>query len=422
MSNFHLLFYIRKQKNYKGGAMPIYMRITVSGKRADISVGRDCDPAKWNNHAGRAIGTKEEIKSLNNYLDSLQTKLRNAHQVLIDTNQQVTTESLQNQFTGKNQKSHFLMELFKEHNAKVKALIGNGFEPNTLKGYNTSEKHLTGFLQEKYDKTDIEISQLNHAFITDFEFYLKANCKITGVSAAKYIKHLKKIVNHCIANGWLKQNPFINFKSTAKAKERTFLTQQELDNITTSKKITIERLKQVRDIFVFCCYTGLSYADIKKLKRNEIGIGMDGDQWIFTSRQKTDTSSHIPLLPIALEILNRYQDHPQCENKGLLLPVLSNQKMNAYLKEIADLSDVLKHLTFHLARHTFATTVTLSNSVPIETVSKMLGHTNIKTTQHYAKILDLKVSQDMAKLKKKYSNVKPFNNPRPLASNSTNKQ
>ena len=401
--------------------MPIYMRITVSGKRADISVGRDCDPAKWNNHAGRAIGTKEEIKALNNYLDSLQTKLRNAHQVLIDSNQQVTTENLHNQFSGKNQKSRFLMELFKEHNAKVKALIGNGFEPNTLKGYNTSEKHLTGFLQEKYGKTDIEISQLNHAFITDFEFYLKANCKITGVSAAKYIKHLKKIVNHCIANGWLKQNPFINFKSTAKAKERTFLTQQELDNIAISKKITIERLKQVRDIFVFCCYTGLSYADVQKLKRNEIGIGMDGEQWIFTSRQKTATSSRIPLLPVALEILNRYQDHPQCENKDLLLPVLSNQKMNAYLKEIADLSDVLKHLTFHLARHTFATTVTLSNNVPIETVSKMLGHTNIKTTQHYAKILDLKVSNDMAKLKKKYSNVKPFNNACQLAPNATNK-
>lgn len=141
---------------------------------------------------------------------------------------------------------------------------------------------------------------------------------------------------------------------------------------------------------------------------------MDGEQWIFTSRQKTDTSSRIPLLPVALEILNRYQDHPQCENKGLLLPVLSNQKMNAYLKEIADLSDVLKHLTFHLARHTFATTVTLSNNVPIETVSKMLGHTNIKTTQHYAKILDLKVSQDMAQLKQKYGNTKPCNHARPL--------
>jgi len=147
------------------------------------------------------------------------------------------------------------------------------------------------------------------------------------------------------------------------------------------------------------------YADVKKLRRNEIGIGTDGDKWIFTSRQKTDTASRIPLLPVALEILNCYKDHQQCENLGLLLPVLSNQKMNAYLKEIADLSDVFKHLTFHLARHTFATTVTLSNNVPIETVSKMLGHTNIKTTQHYAKILDLKVSHDMAQLRKKYSNV-----------------
>jgi site-specific recombinase XerD len=400
-SNFHLLFYIRKQKNYKGGAMPIYMRITVNGKRADMSAGRECEPVKWNRHAGRAIGTKEEIKSLNNYLDSLQSKVRDAHQALIDANQTITTESLLNQFTGKTQRSRYLMQLFTEHNAKVKALIGNGFEANTLKGYNTSEKHLKGYLQNEYGKTDIEISQLNHAFITGFEFYLKAECKISGVSAAKYIKHLKKIVNHCIANNWLKQNPFINFKSSAKAKERTYLTQQELDAIT-NKKFVVERLVQVRDVFVFCCYTGLSYADVKKLRRNEIGIGMDGDKWIFTSRQKTDTSSRIPLLPVALTILNRYQDHPQCENKGLLLPVLSNQKMNAYLKEIADLSDVVKHLTFHLARHTFATTVTLSNNVPIETVSKMLGHTNIKTTQHYAKILDLKVSHDMAALKQKY--------------------
>jgi site-specific recombinase XerD len=336
-SNFHLLFYLRKQKNYKGGPLAVYMRITVDGKRAEMSAGRVSDPDKWSSDAGRAIGTKAEIKSLNNYLDSLQTKLRNAHQALIDSNQRVTIESLQNQFTGKVDKGRHLMQLFKEHNNKVKALIGNGFEANTLKGYRTSEKHLTGFLKKQYGKTDIEINELNHAFITDFEFYLKADCKISGVSAAKYLKHLKKIVNHCIANSWLKQNPFINFKSTAKAKERTYLTQEELDAIA-HKKLSVERLAQVRDIFVFCCYTGLSYADVQKLKRNEIGIGMDGEQWIFTNRQKTDTSSRIPILPAALAILNHYQDHPQCENKGLLLPVLSNQKMNAYLKEIADLA------------------------------------------------------------------------------------
>ncbi|MGZ3777272.1 MAG: phage integrase SAM-like domain and Arm DNA-binding domain-containing protein, partial [Mucilaginibacter sp.] len=198
-SNFHLLFYLRKQKNYKGGPIAIYIRITVNGKRADMSVGRECESIKWNSGAGRAIGTKEEIKSLNNYLDSLQTKVRNAHQVLIDSNQVITTESLQNQFLGKTAKSRYLIQLFKEHNAKVEALIGNGFEANTLKGYNTSIKHLTGFLEKEYGKSDIEMSQLNHAFITGFEFYLKTECKCSGVSAAKYIKHLKKIVNHCIA-------------------------------------------------------------------------------------------------------------------------------------------------------------------------------------------------------------------------------
>ncbi|MNR09480.1 site-specific tyrosine recombinase XerC [compost metagenome] len=190
-----------------------------------------------------------------------------------------------------------------------------------------------------------------------------------------------------MANGWLKQAPFIAYKSTAKAKERTYLTQEEVDKII-AKDLTIGRLQQVRDIFIFCCFTGLSYADVKKLKRSEIALGVDGEKWIFTKRQKTDTSSHIPILPNAIEILNRYKDNPECENRGLALPVLSNQKMNAYLKEIA---------------HTFATTITLSNGVPIETVSKILGHTALKTTQHYAKVLDTKVSHDMGKLKQQFS-------------------
>jgi site-specific recombinase XerD len=400
-SNFNLLFYLKKQKNYQDGPAAIYMRITVDGKRAEASAGRDCEPSKWNRHAGRAAGTKEEIRTLNNYLDSLQNKVKNAHQSLIDSGQAITAVTLRNHFAGKIGKERYLMQLLKEHNDKLKALIGNGFEVNTLKGYRTSEKHLAGFLNKQYCKSDIDITQLDYAFITGFEFYLKTDCKCSGVSAAKYIKHLKKIVNYCIANGWLKQNPFGNYKSNVKAKERTYLTQEEL-NAIAGKELSVERLQQVRDIFVFCCYTGLSYADIKKLRRNEIGIGMDGEKWIFTTRQKTDTSSRIPLLPYALTLIESYQNHPQCDNTGLLLPVLSNQKMNAYLKEIADLCNINKHLTFHLARHTFATTVTLSNGVPIESVSKMLGHINIKTTQHYAKIIDLKVSQDMALLKQKY--------------------
>jgi len=400
-ANFNFLLYLKRPKGWTKGPIPIYSRITVKGQRAEFSAGRECEPSRWNSSAGRVIGTKEETKILNAYLESLHTKVKYAHQILIDSGQEITADSLRDQFAGRSEKSRYLMKLFEDHNNKVKALLGNGFEANTLKGYKTSVKHLTAFLKAKYGRSDIEIQNLNYSFIVDFEFYLKAECKISGVSAAKYIKHLKKIVNYCLANNWLTINPFIKFKSTVKAKERTYLSQQELDAIT-KKQLTIERLGQVRDIFVFCCYTGLSYADIQKLQRTEIGIGMDGEKWIFTSRQKTDTSSRIPLLPIALEIMKKYEDHPQCENKGLLFPVLSNQKMNAYLKEIADLCGIKKFLTFHLARHTFATTVTLSNGVPIETVSKMLGHTAIKTTQHYAKILDVKVSRDMALLKEKY--------------------
>jgi len=400
--NFHLLFYLRKQKVYKGGPRAIYLRITVDGKRAEMSVGRDCESEKWNSSSGRAIGTKEDARILNNYLDSLQSKMRIAHQTLIENGIIITAASLQEQFTGKSQKSRYLLQLFAEHNSRVKELIGNGFEANTLKGYVTSEKHLTDFLRKQYNQDDIQISELNYAFINNFEHYLRADCKCSDVSAAKYIKHLKKIVNQCMANGWLKHSPFIAYKSTIKVRERTYLTQEEVGKII-AKEFTIGRLQQVKDIFIFCCFTGLSYADVKKLKRSEIAVGIDGEKWIFTKRKKTDTSSHIPILPNAFKILNRYKDNPECVSRGLALPVLSNQKMNAYLKEIADVCGIDKHLTFHLARHTFATTITLSNGVPIETVSKILGHTALKTTQHYAKVLDIKVSHDMGKLKQQFS-------------------
>ena len=398
-TNFSLLFYLKKQKVYVSGPMPVYMRITVNGKRSEVSAGRDCEPSGWNNQAGRGIGTKSETRALNSYLDTLQTKVMNAHQQLIGADKEITAEKLRDQFIGRAEKAYYVVALFNEHNDRVKALIGNGFEANTLKSYRSSFKHLSAFVQHHYGMVDMDVKSLNHAFIVNYEFYLKTVCKCSGVSAAKYIKHLKKIVNNCLANKWLFDNPFINYRSTAKAKEKEFLMPQELESIAV-KSITIERLAQVSDIFIFCCYTGLCYADVQKLQRHQIATGIDGEQWIFTTRQKTDTSSRIPLLPIAADIVSKYTDHPQCNNKNLVLPVLSNQRMNSYLKEIADICGVIKTLTFHMARHTFATTVTLSNGVPIESVSKMLGHSNIKTTQHYAKVLDMKVSKDMAALRK----------------------
>jgi len=174
-----------------------------------------------------------------------------------------------------------------------------------------------------------------------------------------------------------------------------------------NKVFATDRLNQVKDIFLFSCFTGLAYSDVKKLSRKNIGIGVDGERWIFINRTKTDTRSNIPLLPIAKALLEKYENHPQAINQEKLLPILSNQKMNSYLKEIADVCEINKELTFHIARHTFATTVTLSNGVPIESVSKMLGHKNLKTTQHYAKILDLKVSDDMKILREKFNSTNP---------------
>jgi site-specific recombinase XerD len=185
--------------------------------------------------------------------------------------------------------------------------------------------------------------------------------------------------------------------------ERVALTENELEKIT-NYDISIERIRVVRDIFLFSCYTGLAYADVKKLKRTDIVDGIDGGKWIISRRQKTDITARIPLLQPALDIILKYAFYPQCTGTNCVLPVLTNQKMNAYLKEIADCCGINKSLTYHIARHTFATTITLSNGVPIETVSKMLGHRNLKTTQHYAKILDNKISHDMQGLKAKYSN------------------
>jgi site-specific recombinase XerD len=205
-----------------------------------------------------------------------------------------------------------------------------------------------------------------------------------------------------MANDWLKKDPFTNYKISVKPTERPFLSEEEL-NTLINKKFKLQRLELVKDSFLFSCFTGLAHTDLKKLKPENIKIGTDGNKWVMINRTKTDSSSHIPVLPITAMLIEKYKTHPYCQEKGVLLPVLTNQKMNAYLKEIADLCEIDKNLTSHIARHTFATTVTLNNDVPIETVSKMLGHSSIKMTKIYAKLLDKKVGRDMAHLQNLYN-------------------
>ncbi|MBL0742108.1 site-specific integrase [Chryseolinea lacunae] len=396
-----VLFFARKSKPNHRGEVPIYMRVTLNGERYDLGTKRFIPIQNWSVEAGKAKGNSEIARSINSFLETLRAKAFDHQRQILVEGKPLTLQEFKNRWQGiSSERSRMLMEIFEQHNGQMKSLVNREFSPLTLERYITSKKHTQEFMNWKYKVNDIDIKKLNYEFITDYEFWLKSVRRCDHNTAMKYLSNFKKIVNLCIKNGWLDRDPFVGFKMSKREVERPFLLEGELEKIT-KKEFNILRIKQVRDVFVFCCYTGLSYADVEKLTRDEITTGIDGEKWIWTKRQKTDTATRVPLLPQALEILNRYSADPQCLNNEKLLPVLSNQKMNTYLKEIADACGITKKMTFHTARHTFATTVTLTNGVPIETVSKMLGHRNLKTTQHYAKILDIKVSNDMTMLKER---------------------
>ncbi|CAH8286954.1 site-specific recombinase XerD [Mariniflexile fucanivorans] len=298
-----------------------------------------------------------------------------------------------------------LLDVFQDHNDQLEKLIGIDYAPNTLIRYKTTKNHLTNFIKKEYKVKDIYLKKVDIKFINALEFYLKTKEKCSHNTTFKYVSNLKKIIRISYTNGWINKDPFLHYKTKFKIVDREFLLEKELDDII-EKEFKLERLILVKDIFVFCCFTGLAYIDVQKLSKDNIVIGIDGEYWVKTRRTKTDSRSNIPILPVAQSILNKYANHPEIMRTNKVLPVLSNQKMNAYLKEIADLCNIQKNLTFHLARHTFATTVTLNNGVPIESVSKMLGHKSLRATQHYAKILDRKVSNDMSALRLKMAAIK----------------
>jgi integrase len=396
-------FFARTSRQNQDGEAPIHMRIQIGIQRLDILTKIYVKPNEWSSQSGKLKTNSSDAKRINKLLEGFKLKAFDLQRELMTEGKEVSLENIKAKWYGTSvEKPRMIMEVFKQHNDQMKALINQEFSPLTFERYKTSFRHTQEYMRWKYQIDDIDIKQLNYEFISNYEFWLKSERKCDHNTTVKYLSNFKKIVHICIKNGWLDRDPFVGFKMTKREVERPFLVEEELTRII-EEDFTMPRLRQVRDIFIFCCYTGLAYADVKKLTREEITTGIDGEKWIWTSRQKTDTATRVPLLPRALAILDRYKEDPQCLNKGRLLPVLSNQKMNNYLKEISDACEITKKMTFHTARHTFATTVTLSNGVPIETVSKMLGHRNLKTTQHYAKILDLKVSEDMMKLRNKLS-------------------
>lgn len=363
MTTFTLLFHVLLSRERHGEA-PIYLRITVDGKRAEIALKRYIGPDKWHSRAGCARGSSEAAKALNTYLDIVRSKIYEHHKNMIQENKPITAVALKNAYLGISPDHKMLMEAFEYHNKQMKELVGKEFTHSTYIRYETTLNHILSFMQWKYKVGDMELRELNHQFITELDYYFRAEKNCNNNSTVKYIKNFRKVINIAVANGWLIKDPFIHYKGKLKQIEKPFLTKEELEVIST-KIMPIPRLELVRDIFLFSCYTGLAYVDLMKLTADSIVRGIDGERWINILRTKTTTPSNIPILPLAIQIINKYKDHDEVKQKGHLLPVMSNQKLNAYLKEIGTICGINKPITFHTARHTFATTVTLSNGVPI---------------------------------------------------------
>jgi site-specific recombinase XerD len=394
-----LMFFLKKPQDYVEGLVPVYLRITVDGLPKEMSTKRIWDPDRWSAKANKAIGTKEDAKSLNAYLDILKTKAYDIRTELIDRGKIVTAAEIKTALSGEKQRQWMLMGLFKAHNAGLEELLGKGVAKGTHTNFETSYKHTECFLRKVYKLDDINILSLDLEFIKKFYHWFRTFKNLNHNSALKNIANMKKIVLDCVDNGWLMADPFAKFEMTRDEVETVYLTKEQVQAIS-NKSITSPRLSRVRDLFVFSCFTGLSFIDMKQLKRSEV-FTSDGELRIYKNRQKTGTPAVIPLLPIAKGILAKYEQDDYCTIKDMLLPVLSNQKYNTYLKDLAERCDIDIELSSKIARNTFATTVTLANNVPMETISKMMGHKSLRQTQHYAKVLAVKVNEDMAELNRK---------------------
>ncbi|GGF79193.1 site-specific integrase [Wenyingzhuangia marina] len=402
-NTYSLLTWLYTQKVEPGFAI-IYFRITINSKRANISLNKKIKIDSWDNSKSKIKGNSNEARILNQFIKEEEAKVANAYRELELEGKLITSQLVKARYLGLDTQNYSFTDLFKYHNLITKDKVTK----DTLNHYLTTQNYILEYIESRYKTTDVFLKELDYKFISGFELFLrnyisKGNNKPIGNNTiVKHIQRINKMINIAINLDWLLKNPFVNYKLSLEKTNREYLTENELDKIQNYYS-NIPRLRLVKDLFLFSCYTGLSYIDIRNLSPDNIVKGIDGENWIMTKRQKTGTSVKVPLLEPAENLIFSTTENYRKIDFNKIFPTISNQKVNSYLKEIADACGITKNLTFHMARHTFATTVTLSNGIPIETVSKMLGHTKLTTTQIYAKIVDKKVSEDMRILKNKFS-------------------
>ena len=395
---FTLAFIIRVNRTVNNKA-PIFARITVNSRRTEFGIKRFISPEAWNPERGMARAKTREANEINLVLDQIRKRVLECYNDLLVEGKEVTGSQIKSRFFGEDEMVKGSAELFEYHNVTFKKRLALG----TYNHYLTTQKYFNEFIKKYYRVESMRLNAIDYRFMTDFEFFLRKKSgrdKVENMATNTTMKHfcrLRKMLNLAEKLEWLDRNPFKVYKLKYEGRERGFLYEPQLRAIEEIE-LPLERLRSVRDMFVFSCYTGIPFADLQQLTPDNIMQGIDGHLWLNYSRQKTGNGVRLPILPKVLEIIERYQDHPKVASSNFLLPRISNQKMNKYLKELADMCGIRMNLTFHIARHTFATTVTLSNGVPIETVSKVLGHTKISTTQIYAKVVEQKISDDLMDL------------------------
>ncbi len=390
-STFKVLFFLKRDKQKKDGSVPVYCRITIDGKEARFGMKKGIDPKLWNVKEGKATGKSAESSEINALLETTKAAIHKIYRDVQERENSVSAEKVKNIFLGIDSKQYMLLKAFDEHVEENFNLIGKRIVKSTYHRYYYLRIRLSEFLLEKYHLSDIPLREINYQFIRDFELYMLTVRGNKQSTIAQYLISLKKVVELAYKNEWIFRNPFINYKIEDEKSERGYLTQREVEILMNCK--LDKRLEKTRDVFIFCCFTGLSYIDVFKLTKEKIQLSIDGQQWIMGKREKTDMDYFIPMMEIPKKILDKYKN--ETFKNGKLLPVKVNLTVNHHLKKIAEICGIKKHLTFHLSRHTFAT-LTMSKGVSLESVSKMLGHRDIKTTQIYAKMTTEKVSRDMA--------------------------
>lgn len=399
MKKLNIGFRVLLSRPNKKQECPLFVRLTKAGKRLEFATGNFVDPLRWDQKVHRVVGRNDiTAKTINKYIETCKVRLSDVYSHLSSQDSNVSLEAIRDRFFGKERRSSTLIDVLHQHLKLYEPLLGKtGYSVGRFKRYKVFEGKIKKFMKLQYDCDDINLNKLSRSFIVHFEQYLKSNDGLDISTAGSYLKILKKLINVALENEWLTVNPFTGFKIKSKTSDRIFLSSKEVDTIHKKQFLT-DRLSAVRDVFIFCIYTGLSHSDVTKLTQDNIVEGEDGKNWLSFKRTKTDVPCKIPLLRTAIEILEKYKEHPECAYKKRLLPVRANQKMNEYLKEIADVCQINKVITCHTARHTYATTILLSNGISIEAASKLLGHRDIRTTQIYAKMTDNRIVQEFKSL------------------------